>query len=57
MHLMKHDIKTDSKRDCDGTTSDKYWVDIQLRLGDFDTRGIKQCTYTWVFAILDRRRR
>ena len=28
----------------DGTTSNKYWIDVQLRWGDFDTHDIEQYT-------------
>lgn len=28
----------------DGTTSNKYWVDVQLRWGDFDTHDIERYT-------------
>ena len=30
----------------DGTTSNKYWVDVQLRWGDFDTHDIERYTRT-----------
>ena len=30
----------------DGTTSNKYWIDVQLRWGDFDTHDIGQRTKT-----------
>jgi pre-mRNA-processing factor 8 len=28
----------------DGTTSNKYWIDVQLRWGDFDTHDIERYT-------------
>ncbi len=28
----------------DGTTSNKFWVDVQLRWGDFDTHDIERYT-------------
>lgn len=28
----------------EGTTSNKYWIDVQLRWGDFDTHDIERYT-------------
>ena len=28
----------------DGTTSNKYWIDVQLRWGDFDSHDIERYT-------------
>jgi hypothetical protein len=28
----------------DGTTSNKFWIDVQLRWGDFDTHDIERYT-------------
>lgn len=28
----------------DGTTSNKYWIDVQLRWGDFDSHDIDRYT-------------
>ena len=42
-----------SKDVLDGTTSNKYWIDVQLRWGDFDTHDIERYTrakfldYVW----------
>jgi hypothetical protein len=33
-----------SKDVLDGTTSNKYWIDVQLRWGDFDTHDIERYT-------------
>jgi len=33
-----------SKDVFDGTTSNKYWIDVQLRWGDFDTHDIERYT-------------
>lgn len=35
---------TDSKDVLDGTTSNKFWIDVQLRWGDFDTHDIERYT-------------
>ncbi|KAH9912797.1 uncharacterized protein B0H18DRAFT_1126773 [Fomitopsis serialis] len=37
-------LVTDSKDVLDGTTSNKYWIDVQLRWGDFDTHDIERYT-------------
>ena len=33
-----------SKDVLDSTTSNKYWIDVQLRWGDFDTHDIERYT-------------
>ena len=33
-----------SKDVLDGTTSNKFWIDVQLRWGDFDTHDIERYT-------------
>ncbi|SCZ95974.1 BZ3500_MvSof-1268-A1-R1_Chr8-1g09920 [Microbotryum saponariae] len=35
-------LLTDSKDQLDGTTSSKYWLDVQLRWGDFDSHDIER---------------
>ena len=32
------------KDQLDGTTSNKFWIDVQLRWGDFDTHDIERYT-------------
>lgn len=32
----------EAKEDYDGTTSNKYWIDVQLRWGDFDSHDIER---------------
>ncbi|KAF8757846.1 U5 snRNA binding [Rhizoctonia solani] len=41
-NISRPSIVTDSKDVLDGTTSNKYWVDVQLRWGDFDTHDIER---------------
>ena len=38
------DILLQSKDVLDGTTSNKFWIDVQLRWGDFDTHDIERYT-------------
>jgi hypothetical protein len=38
------DYSEQSKDVLDGTTSNKYWIDVQLRWGDFDTHDIERYT-------------
>ena len=35
---------TQNKDVLDGTTSNKYWIDVQLRWGDFDSHDIERYT-------------
>ncbi|KAH8929155.1 PROCN-domain-containing protein [Atractiella rhizophila] len=35
-------LLTDAKEVMDGTTSNKYWIDVQLRWGDFDSHDIER---------------
>ena len=37
-------IRIQSKDVLDGTTSNKYWIDVQLRWGDFDSHDIERYT-------------
>lgn len=37
-------LMTDNKDILDGTTSNKYWIDVQLRWGDFDSHDIERYT-------------
>ena len=37
-------ILLQSKDVLDGTTSNKFWIDVQLRWGDFDTHDIERYT-------------
>ena len=39
------DYSEQSKDVLDGTTSNKYWIDVQLRWGDFDTHDIERYTH------------
>lgn len=32
----------ETKEDYDGTTTNKYWIDVQLRWGDFDSHDIER---------------
>ena len=40
--LMNRSLQ--SKDVLDGTTSNKFWIDVQLRWGDFDTHDIERYT-------------
>lgn len=40
-NITRPSLLTDSKDVLDGTTSNKYWLDIQLRWGDFDSHDIE----------------
>ncbi len=35
---------SDTKDTFDGSTTDKYWVDVQLRWGDFDSHDVEHYT-------------
>ncbi|QRV81330.1 pre-mRNA-processing-splicing factor 8 [Ceratobasidium sp. AG-Ba] len=41
-NISRLSIVTDSKDVLDDSTSNKYWVDVQLRWGDFDTHDIER---------------
>ncbi|KAF8596751.1 pre-mRNA-processing-splicing factor [Ceratobasidium sp. AG-I] len=41
-NISRPSIVTDSKDVLDGSTSNKYWIDVQLRWGDFDTHDIER---------------
>lgn len=43
-NISRPSLVTDAKDVLDGTTSNKYWVDVQLRWGDFDTHDIERYT-------------
>ncbi|KPV75640.1 uncharacterized protein RHOBADRAFT_52685 [Rhodotorula graminis WP1] len=43
-NVTRPSLLTDSKDVMDGTTSSKYWVDVQLRWGDFDSHDIERYT-------------
>ncbi|KIM75295.1 hypothetical protein PILCRDRAFT_680437 [Piloderma croceum F 1598] len=43
-NISRPSLVTDSKDVLDGTTSNKYWIDVQLRWGDFDTHDIERYT-------------
>ncbi|GEM09491.1 hypothetical protein Rt10032_c08g3508 [Rhodotorula toruloides] len=43
-NVTRPSLLTDSKDVMDGTTSAKYWVDVQLRWGDFDSHDIERYT-------------
>ena len=40
--VSKPSLLHDSRDDYDGTTTNKYWLDIQLRWGDFDSHDIER---------------
>jgi pre-mRNA-processing factor 8 len=40
--VSKPSLLHDTKDDYDGSTSNKYWLDIQLRWGDFDSHDIER---------------
>ncbi|KAG1838260.1 hypothetical protein F4604DRAFT_1977459, partial [Suillus subluteus] len=40
-NISQPSLVTDNKDILDGTTSNEYWIDIQLRWGDFDTHDIE----------------
>ncbi|EMD31667.1 hypothetical protein CERSUDRAFT_69165 [Gelatoporia subvermispora B] len=43
-NIARPSLVTDSKDVLDGTTSNKFWIDVQLRWGDFDTHDIERYT-------------
>ncbi|KAJ3713912.1 NUC071 domain-containing protein [Lentinula raphanica] len=43
-NISRPSLVTDVKDVLDGTTSNKYWIDVQLRWGDFDTHDIERYT-------------
>ncbi|KAF8188311.1 U5-snRNA binding site 2 of PrP8-domain-containing protein [Mycena galopus ATCC 62051] len=43
-NISRPSLVTDVKDVLDGTTSNKFWIDIQLRWGDFDTHDIERYT-------------
>lgn len=36
-------LLADTKDNYEGTSSTKYWVDVQLRWGDYDSHDIERC--------------
>jgi pre-mRNA-processing factor 8 len=40
--ISRPSLLTDNKDVLDGTTSSKYWIDVQLRWGDFDSHDIER---------------
>ena len=40
--ISKPSLLHDTKDDYDGSTSNKYWLDVQLRWGDFDSHDIER---------------
>lgn len=40
--VSKPSLLHDTRDEYDGTTSNKYWVDVQLRWGDFDSHDIER---------------
>ncbi|KAG1838163.1 hypothetical protein DFJ58DRAFT_617861, partial [Suillus subalutaceus] len=40
-NISRPSLVTDNEDILDGTTSNKYWIDVQLRWGDFDTHDIE----------------
>jgi len=40
--VSKPSLIHDSKDAYDGTTSSKYWIDVQLRWGDYDSHDIER---------------
>lgn len=45
-NISKPSLLSDTKDTFDGMTTQKYWVDIQLRWGDFDSHDIERYTRT-----------
>ncbi|KAF7291692.1 Pre-mrna-processing-splicing factor 8 [Mycena chlorophos] len=43
-NISRPSLVTDVKDVLDGTTSNKFWIDVQLRWGDFDTHDIERYT-------------
>ncbi|KAH6911378.1 pre-mRNA-processing-splicing factor [Coprinopsis sp. MPI-PUGE-AT-0042] len=43
-NISRPSLVTDGKDVLDGTTSNKFWIDVQLRWGDFDTHDIERYT-------------
>lgn len=43
-NVTRPSLLTDQKDVLDGTTSSKYWLDVQLRWGDFDSHDIERYT-------------
>lgn len=43
-NITRPSLLTDQKDVMDGTTSQKYWIDVQLRWGDFDSHDIERYT-------------
>ncbi|TIA88345.1 hypothetical protein E3P99_02619 [Wallemia hederae] len=43
-NIARPSLLNDSKDVLDGTTSNKFWVDVQLRFGDFDSHDIERYT-------------
>ncbi|KAG2104265.1 ribonuclease H-like domain-containing protein [Suillus cothurnatus] len=44
-NISRPSLVTDNKDILDGTTSNKYWIDVQLLWGDFDTHDIERYTH------------
>ena len=40
--ISKPSLISDNKDSYDGTTSTKFWLDVQLRWGDYDTHDIER---------------
>ena len=40
--ISKPTLLTENKDDYDGATSTKYWIDVQLRWGDYDSHDIER---------------
>ncbi|KIJ29669.1 hypothetical protein M422DRAFT_36884, partial [Sphaerobolus stellatus SS14] len=43
-NIARPSLVTDTKDVLDGTTSNKFWIDVQLRWGDFDSHDIERYT-------------
>ena len=43
-NVTRPSLLTDSKDVLDGTSSAKYWLDVQCRWGDFDSHDIERYT-------------
>ncbi|GAO50212.1 PRP8 pre-mRNA processing factor 8 [Saitoella complicata NRRL Y-17804] len=43
-NMTRPSLLNDSKDQLDGTTGNKYWIDVQLRYGDFDSHDIERYT-------------
>ena len=53
-HMSKPSLVSESKDVFDQKASNKYWIDVQLRWGDYDSHGIERYTRTEFMDYTDR---